>query len=133
MADSLANLESARHYLKSIEDGTFADIAELFAPNMLMEQLPNRIYPKGIRCGVSEMAEAFEKGRKLLSRQTYQITNHVTSGNTLALEVLWRGTLAIPLGALPAGGEMQSHSAMFLEFLDGRIVAQRNYDCFDPW
>ena len=23
--------------------------------------------------------------------------------------------------------------AIFLDFRDGRIVRQRNYDCFDPW
>lgn len=133
MPDALAHLETVQRYLKSIENGTFADIRELLAPGMVMEQLPNRIYPKGSRGGVSEMAESFEKGRKLLSSQTYQVTNHVVSGNTIALEVLWIGRLAVPFGALAAGSEMRAHSAMFLEFRDGKIAAQRNYDCFDPW
>jgi len=29
-----------RRYLKAIEDGTFADIASRFAPDVVMEQLP---------------------------------------------------------------------------------------------
>jgi ketosteroid isomerase-like protein len=32
-----------------------------------------------------------------------------------------------------AGAEMRAHSAMFIEFRDGKIVAQRNYDRFQPW
>jgi ketosteroid isomerase-like protein len=130
---TLTNLEKARRYLKFLEDGSFADIAGLFAPGMVMEQLPNRIYPKGIRHSVSEMAEGFEKGRKLLASQAYQIENEVVSGNSIALEVLWKGRLAVALGTLQAGSEMQAHSAMFLEFQDGKIVSQRNYDCFEPW
>ena len=46
--------------------------------------------------------------------------------------LIW-APLAIPFGTLTAGSEMRCHSAMFLEFRDGRIVAQRNYDCFDAW
>lgn len=98
-----------------------------------MEQLPNRIYPAGLRCGVAEMAGAFEKGRKLLSKQTYAIKNSAVDGDRIALEVLWTGTLAVPFGKLAAGAEMRAHSAMFLEFREGKIVSQRNYDCFEPW
>jgi ketosteroid isomerase-like protein len=47
--------------------------------------------------------------------------------------VLWVGTLAVSLGAIPAGGEMRAHFAVFLEFRDGRIHRQRNYDCFEPF
>lgn len=79
------------------------------------------------------MAEAFEKGRKLLSRQTYEIQNHVVNGDQVALEVLWTGTLAVAFGNLAAGSHMRCHSAMFFEFKDGKIASQRNYDCFQPW
>jgi ketosteroid isomerase-like protein len=50
------------------------------------------------------------------------------NGNTVALEVVWTGELAIPFGTLTAGSELRAHSAMFMEFRDGKIVAQRNYD-----
>ena len=35
--------------------------------------------------------------------------------------------------SLAAGQDMRVSSAMFLELRDGRIVAQRNYDCFEPF
>lgn len=131
MAES--HLEKLRRYLKSIETGEFANVAELFSADAVMEQLPNRIYPNGIRSGVSRMAEAFEKGRKLLSSQSYEIKNSVVNGDKVSLEVLWTGKLAISFGSLAAGSEMRAHSAMFFEFADGKIVSQRNYDCFEPW
>lgn len=128
-----AILAQARRYLKAIEDGDANYVLNLFSPDAVLEQLPNRIYPNGLRANVDQAATAFEKGRKIFARQTYEITHAVTTGETVALEVLWTGTLAIPFGTLPAGSQMRCHSAMFLDFRDGKIVAQRNYDCFEPW
>jgi ketosteroid isomerase-like protein len=133
MPGPLTNLEKIQRYLKSIEDGDFTYITDLFAPDSVMEQFPNRIYTNGIRSGVSRMAEAFENGRKLLSHQTYEIKNHFVNGDNVAVEVLWIGKLAVPFANLAVGSEMRAHSAMFFEFKNGKIVSQRNYDCFEPW
>jgi len=133
MTDNTTNLERAQRYLRCIEAGNYAGVAELFASDAVVEQLPNRIYPAGLRSGVAEMAGAFERGRRLLSKQTYEIKSSAAEGDRIALEVLWTGTLALPFGALAAGAEMRAHSAMFLEFREGKIVSQRNYDCFESW
>jgi hypothetical protein len=98
-----------------------------------MEQLPNRIYPQGVRGTLAQMEAAFDKGRKLLSQQTYEIKNAVEQDHRVAAEVLWTGTLAVGFGSLAAGSQMCCHSAMFFEFVDGKIARQRNYDCFEPW
>ena len=50
MTDS-SNLEKVRRYLKALEERKFSEVTELFAPDVVMEQLPNRIYPQGIRFG----------------------------------------------------------------------------------
>jgi len=39
-AMSADRLDTVRRYLKAIEDGTSADIASLFAADVVMEQLP---------------------------------------------------------------------------------------------
>ena len=49
------------------------------------------------------------------------------------LEVLWVGVLKVPVGSLEAGAEMRAHFAVFLEFRDGLIYRQRNYDGFEPF
>lgn len=94
----------------------------------MLEQLPNRIYPNGIKSDVSGMAEAFEKGRKLLSSQSYEIKSFIADGDRLSVEALWTGTLALAFGSLAAGSQMRAHSAMFFQFKDGKVVRQRNYD-----
>ena len=122
----VTNLEKVKLYLKSIENGDFAYIADLFSPDAIVEQLPNRLYPNGIRSGASKMAEAFEKGRKLLSSQSYELRSCVGDGDKVSVEVLWTGTLAISFGSLAAGSQMRAHSAMFFQFKDGQIISQRN-------
>ena len=130
---SVTNLEKVAGYLRAIENGDFSYIADLFSSDAVVEQLPNRIYPNGIKSGVAAMAEAFEKGRKLLSNQSYEIKSFVADGDKLSVEVLWTGTLAMAFANLAVGYQMRAHSAMFFQFEDGRILSQRNYDCFEPW
>ena len=127
------NLEKVRRYLKAIEDGGFAAIRELFTSDASVVQFPNRIYPQGLTASVSQMAEAFEKGRKLLASQSYKIKNELANGDSVAVEVLWTGKLAVSFGSMAAGSEMRAHSAMFFEFKGNKIVSQKNYDCFVPW
>jgi len=133
MSTAAENLETVHRYLKGIENGNFSDVNAILAPDIVMEQLPNRIYPQGLRGSLEQMESAFEKGRKLLAKQSYEIKHAVAEGNVVAVEVLWAGTLAVGFGTLAAGSQMRCHSAMFFEFKDGKITYQRNYDCFEPW
>ena len=132
MPASTENLDTVRQYLRAIERGVLSDVVPLFTPDVVIEQLPNRIYPHGIRATLSRATEAFENGRKLLSEQSYQINNAVVNGDSVAVEVLWTGTLAVSFGNLPLGSQMRCHSAMFFTFRDGKIAKQQNYDCFEP-
>ena len=79
-----SNLDLARRYLKAIEAGDAAYVLSLFSPDAVFEQLPNRVYPQGSRANASQAQEAFEKGRKIFSRQTYEITNEAVTGDIVA-------------------------------------------------
>jgi len=57
----------------------------------------------------------------------------VASGDQVALEVVWTGTIRQNTGPFVADQTLRARFALFMEFRDGRIVRQRNYDCFDPW
>jgi ketosteroid isomerase-like protein len=57
----------------------------------------------------------------------------VATGDEVAAEIRWSARLTAAVGALPAGGIMRAHLAMFLTWRDGKIVSQRNYDCFEPF
>ena len=130
----LTNLDVARQYLAAVQRGALGDeLAQFFAPDVVQEELPNRVAPDGKRRKLAGILEGAERGQKVLSAQRFEIRSAIATGDRVILEVLWVGTLAIPFGTIAAGGEMRAHSAMFLEFRDGKIAAQRNYDCFEPW
>jgi ketosteroid isomerase-like protein len=133
MSTPESNLEIACRYLTAIEQGATGDaLAAFYTPDVVQEEFPNRLAPNGARRGLDGLLEGAERGQALLSAQTYEVTNAVADGDRVAMEVLWTGTLAAPLGTLTAGSTMRAHIAMFLDFRDGKIARQRNYDCYEP-
>jgi ketosteroid isomerase-like protein len=128
------NIAVARRYLQAIETGTTgADLAAFFTPDVVQEEFPNRLVMQGARRDLAALLAGAEQGQRVVARQQYEVRNVLATGDQVALEVVWTATLHVPVGSLPAGGEMRAHFAVFLEFHDGKIVAQRNYDCFDPF
>lgn len=128
------NIETARRYLEAIEKGVgFEELAEFFAPDVIQREYPNRLMPNGARRDLAQLREAGERGQKVVASQRYEVRGAVASGDVVALEVDWAATLKVGVGTIPAGGQMRAHFAVFLEFRDGRIVAQRNYDCYEPF
>ncbi|WP_241678973.1 nuclear transport factor 2 family protein [Streptomyces lasalocidi] len=108
------------------------ELEEFLHPDMVHTQLPNALFPAGVERDLAATLAASSKARTLLTAQSYQMLNAVASGSQVALEVVWSGTLAVPFGSLPTGHVTRAHIAAFLEFRDGRIIAQRNYDCYEP-
>lgn len=138
-AREAANLELARRYLSAIEastDPTRAgndQQAGFFHPDVLQEEFPNRFVPTGAKRDLAALKEAGERGRTVLQGQRYEVRAAYALADTVILEVLWVGTLALGIAGLTAGQEMRAHFAVFLEFRDGLIYRQRNYDCFEPF
>lgn len=131
---STDNLTHAQRYLEAIQRGAIGDeLAEFFTWDVVQEEFPNRLVSRGTRRNLATILEGAVRGREVVSSQRFEILHAIESGDHLALEVQWTGTLAIPFGSLPAGGEMRARFAIFFEFRDGKIAAQRNYDCFDPF
>ena len=133
-SDESSNLETARRYLDAVGRGVaFDELATFFTFDVVQEEFPNRITPNGARRDLAAIREAADRGRAAMRGQRYDVLSAVANGATVALEVKWTGTLAVPFGTLRPGDEMTARLAMFLEFRDGKIARQRNYDCFDPW
>ena len=135
----LALLEQVRAYLAAIEQSSDDPSPALdralafYHPDVRQEELPNRLVPAGAVRDLAALREAAVRGRAVLRGQRYAVRSVLAHGNRVALETLWVGELAVPVGALAPGDEMRAHFAMFLEFEGGRIRAQRNYDCFEPF
>jgi ketosteroid isomerase-like protein len=129
---SNSNLDLTRAFLRSFEtrDGsTFA----YYAADVVYRALPNRLLPSGATRDLAMMALAAERGKESVTEERYEVLNLVGAGDEVAAEVLWSARLLVPLGSLPAGTVMRAHLGMFLTWRDGKIVSQRNYDCFEPF
>jgi len=133
MSETIDNLAIARHYLKAIESGDPERNLAFFADDVVQEEFPNRFVPNGATRDLAALREAARRGGKVMSAQRFELLNAIAFGDQVAVEVQWTGTLSVPLGSLPIGGEMRARFAIFLWFRDGKIVRQHNYDCFDPW
>ena len=128
------NLAIARCYLEAIENGAEAGaLAEFFTEDVVQEEFPNRLSPIGTHRDLKAVLASARKGKQIIRRQRFDVLNSIVDGDNVALEVLWSGLLAAPVDSLPADSELRAHVSIFLEFRDGKICRQHNYDCFDPW
>jgi len=128
------NREVVQAYYAAIAHGmTDLEWERWFAPEVVQEEFPNRLLPNGAQRDLHGLREAAARGAMLMSQQTFQVLTLVASGSTVAVEAEWRGQVARDAGPFTAGTELRTRFAQVLELQDGKIVALRNYDCFDPW
>ena len=132
MTTAETNLATARAYLKALEEARPQDARQYLSPDIVQIEHPNRLKPNGDRRTAEAMAADGQRGLKILESQTYEIRNALVDGDRVALEVLWTGVLAIPLGELKPVDAMTCFSGIFLDFADGKIVGQRNHDYLAP-
>ncbi|MBX7101224.1 MAG: nuclear transport factor 2 family protein [Myxococcaceae bacterium] len=118
-------------YLKTIEAG--GDVGVHYAPDAVQHEHPNALTPAGARRDLAGLRAAAERGKAVVAAQRYEVHSIVAQGDQVAMRVTWRGTLKVPVGKTPAGGELLAHFGVFLRYRDGRIVEQHNYDCFPPF
>ena len=122
-------------YFRDIEKGITANFVEkYYAPDATQTEQPNLLTPHGTVYKVADIKKGTLTGGKgILSSQRIDISKIYQSGHTVIAEALWIGTLALPIGQIPIGGQMKAHITRIFEFENGKIVRQRNYDCFEPF
>jgi ketosteroid isomerase-like protein len=129
-----SNTARTRQYLGAVASGESAErLFEFYSPDVVIEAFPNRIASQGSVRRAAEIRAAYEQGKKILRSQNYDVRRIVESGDEVAVELVWTGVLAVPVMGLAAGSDMKAFVAMFLTFREGKIVSQRNYDCYPPF
>jgi ketosteroid isomerase-like protein len=128
----MTNIELTRAYLASLEARDGSTLA-YYAPDVVQRELPNRLVPGGATRDLAGLQAAGEAGKRSVREERYEVINLVGQGAEVAAEVIWSARLNVPFGALAAGEVMRAHLAMFITWRDGKIVSQRNYDCFEPF
>jgi ketosteroid isomerase-like protein len=127
-------LDVARQYLSRLSDGAEPEeLDSFFAPDVVQEEFPNRLLPHGAARNLQAMKEARARGRALLKEERFELVNAIAGDGKVAMEVIWTATVRDAAGPFAAGQALRARFALFMEFRDGRIVRQHNYDCFDPW
>ena len=43
-----------------------------------------------------------------MQKEEYEVISSYVVENTVIIEVVWTGTLAVPMGNIPAGGQIES-------------------------
>lgn len=127
-------LTIALRYLKTIETGeTVAEVTAYYSDSIEQIEYPNRLLPTLTRRNLQDLQAAFLRGKEVILSQTYDIQKSYVIDNTVILETIWTAKVAVPIGQIPAGGEMKAYFAQFIEFEAGKIIRQRTYDCFEPF
>ena len=121
-------------FLKMLEQrNSSSELLDFYHPEVEQTEFPNTITKNKTIRSLEELIYASEKGKKVLLKEEYEVRSLISVADTVILECVWHGTLAIPIGKIPAGGQMTAYFAQIFEFKDGKIFRQRNYDCFDPF
>jgi len=129
-----SNETTVIQFLKMLEErNPEKKLSDFYHPDVEQIEFPNAITKNTTMRTLTELEEGFQKGSKILAKEEYEVRNLVSAGDTTVLECVWRGTLAVPIGNIPVGGQMIAHFAQVFEFRDGKIYRQRNYDCFEPF
>ncbi len=96
-------------------------------PDVRIHELPNLMNREGGERDRAAALAAFERGRGLLSAQSFELHSAVVEGDTIAARSTWRGTLAA------TGQVLTAHIASFTEVRDGLIYRHATYDCYEPF
>lgn len=126
-------IKTAQAFLRALEDFETSGLSGLVHPQAQRIEFPNRLKPDGGRQEVTEMLADAERAKALLSAQSYDVTKTATGDDLVIMELTWRGTLAAGFGRLQAGDVITAHCVVAFDFEDDRIVAVRNYDCFEAF
>jgi ketosteroid isomerase-like protein len=116
----------ARRMIAAIEAGERGQLADLYADDAVQHELPNALVSSGVQRDKRAILEAFDRGAALMAKQRFEIKNAVSDGRHAAIEADF-------VGEAKNGKVFRARFAMFFEVVDGKIVSQRNYDCFDPF
>ena len=129
------NVEIVRRYVDAVTQFDAEAALPLLHPDMHFHELPNRIRPAGGVDDVSRMMTALRRSgeRKVLTAQRYIVGEVIDAGDRVVVEARWEGDVAIPIGKLQPGDTMVAHICMVFRLLGGRIIEQRNYDCYEDF
>ena len=133
-AVSTENEKTVIAFLKMIEESrSSSELEKFYHADIEQQEYPNAVTKNITVRNLADLKAGSDKGRKIMLKEEYEIKNLFSVADVVILEAVWKGTVAVPVGNIPAGGQMTAYFAQFFEFKDGKIFRQRNYDCFESF
>ena len=102
-------------------------------PDFQHVEYPNLVSKNGQKRDLDGCAKGMAMGRTPLSSQLFEIKGAIEQGESLHVEAVWTGKMAIYAGHLKKDQQLKAYLSMIFEFKDGLIYRQRNYDCYEPF
>ena len=127
-------VQTVRDFMRALENRSSSpDFSKFYHSEVVQIEYPNTVTKNTTTRMLKDLEAAASRGKQVLQKERYDIVNSYSAGNTVIIEAIYTGTLAIKAGKLKPGDEMKAYFAQFYEFKDGKIFRQRNYDCFEPF
>lgn len=127
-------LEIVKKYFNLLEEFSteIEAFQEVLHDKFRQKEYPNALNKKGQESDFNQIIQRLESGKSMLSQQIYKIENvHESGPDTLIVESIWTGTFRNDIGAFKAGQNLKAFFCIICDFENGKIVSQRNYDCFE--
>jgi hypothetical protein len=106
-------------------------LARMLHPEIRLVEHPNAINPHGAARDRDGMLAAYAAGKRLLSAQSFELHEILSSGCRAAVRATWRGTVVADAGPL-AGAELEAHVAALITVEDGLTRDHETFDCYEP-
>jgi ketosteroid isomerase-like protein len=122
-------------YLRAVSDPSLPEgaLEGLLHPEFTFREWPNAINPAGSERDRETSLRSVALSRTLLTRQSFEVHEHVAQGDTVASRMTWRGRLAVDAGPLEAGTDLTAHISQHTSVRDGQIWRTESFDCYEPW
>src|SRR5580765_4430420 len=109
------NLKIAKEYLSRLSHGAGPEeLVSFFAPDVVQEEFPNRLFPNGATRDLQAMKEGRARGKSLLNAESFELVDALSSNERVAMEVIWTGTVRDATGPFAAGQVLRAHFAVFM-------------------
>ena len=127
-------IETVKKYISTIEEkNDIAEVFQFYHPDVEQIEYSNILLKNKTIRRLNDLKEAYLKGKAVLQSEKYKIINSYEQNNIVIIEAEWIGVLAVPFGSKKIGDEIKANFAQFYEFENGKILNQRNYDCFEQF
>lgn len=103
----------------------------VFHPQVIQTEYPNQLSKEVRQRNFESMLESLEVGKLILKSQHFSLLKTYESGETMIVEAQWTGEIAVDAGHFRRGQILKAFICTILEFRDGKIYRQRNYDCYE--